>query len=710
MKSWKKLFVACVAAVQLFTVIPVFAAEGTTGTEVSGAVDANTSTSTTEDNSKQQDENQDVQQDKQLNSQDKQQVSQARVQPVLPGEYDKNVVVLIADSNKIYQDGNEYTSPQPITIKKGVSYIAIRSLIDRFGFKLDFDNKTKETIIKNGDKELRYKMGSADYRVNGVPTKMKGASYIQKDVFMVPVTSAMDAMGIPYKWEQASKRIIIQLSAQPVAKFKVNETDIIAGETRVTITDQSTHPLGRQIVETDWEGLQEIYDQPGTYTITLRVRDEDGEWSDPYSQTINVQKPHTPPVASFRTDKTTYKMGEPINYDDLSTDEEDTNLKREWTNKQPAFFEPGEKTITLKVTNKYGLTAEVSQTINITDEVLYSFDDFNRLFTPAGDIYPIDGTSVLSMQVIKPKISTERRTLYRSNSPENVKADGILYQDRVAGGARVFAHHINNSKSNKNMRFYILAQNISDHTSTLTVQHMGIAGPSTSPQQTGKMGTVRYFESFAEEKTTETTLKPNEMKIIVPELNQISFKPGQVFTLYADVYADSMVEYTVVGIDADKDVFKALPTLPFLDKDEHIRGTYDNADITLTVDETVGEQVSRLVLADAEQDIAGSDMITLEDQRNKGNYGVLYRIRMNKVAPHTLISFNSRGGSYSGGMFVNGKTVQTPTNGSLKGANEASVLYRTGDYEESVELLFSSAAGSNLPVNLVFTPLPKPKS
>ncbi|MEW9106650.1 MAG: copper amine oxidase N-terminal domain-containing protein, partial [Paenibacillus sp.] len=116
MKSWKKLFVACVAAVQLFTVIPVFAAEGTTGTEVSGAVDANTSTSTTEDNSKQQDENQDVQQDKQLNSQDKQQVSQARVQPVLPGEYDKNVVVLIADSNKIYQDGNEYTSPQPITI------------------------------------------------------------------------------------------------------------------------------------------------------------------------------------------------------------------------------------------------------------------------------------------------------------------------------------------------------------------------------------------------------------------------------------------------------------------------------------------------------------------------------------------------------------------------------------------------------------------
>lgn len=371
MKSWKKLFVACVAAVQLLTVVPVFAAEGTTNTEVSGTVETDKSSNTAEDSSNQEE-----------NQQDNKQVSQARVQSVLPGEYDKNVVVLIADSNKIYQDGIEYTSPQPITVKKGVSYIAIRSLIDRFGFKLDFDNKTKETIIKNGDKELRYKMGSADYRVNGVSTKMKGASYISNSVFMVPVTSAMDAMAIPYKWEQASKRIIIQLSAKPIAKFKVDQKDIIAGETRVTFTDQSTHPRGRQIVEVDWDGNQEIYDEPGTYTITLRVRDEDGEWSDPYSQTITVTRPHTPPVASFRTDKTTYKMGEPIKYDDLSTDEEDTELKREWVNKQPAFFEPGEKTITLKVKNKYGLTAEVSQTISVTDEVLYTFDDFNKLFTP----------------------------------------------------------------------------------------------------------------------------------------------------------------------------------------------------------------------------------------------------------------------------------------------------------------------------------------
>lgn len=704
MKSWKKLFVACVAAVQLLTVVPVLAAEGTTNTEVSGTVETDKSSNTAEDSSNQEENQLDK-------KQDNKQVAQARVQSVLPGEYDKNVVVLIADSNKIYQDGIEYTSPQPITVKKGVSYIAIRSLIDRFGFKLDFDNKTKETIIKNGDKELRYKMGSADYRVNGVSTKMKGASYISNSVFMVPVTSAMDAMAIPYKWEQASKRIIIQLSAKPIAKFKVDQKDIIAGETRVTFTDQSTHPRGRQIVEVDWDGNQEIYDEPGTYTITLRVRDEDGEWSDPYSQTITVTRPHTPPVASFRTDKTTYKMGEPIKYDDLSTDEEDTELKREWVNQQPAFFEPGEKTITLKVKNKYGLTAEVSQTISVTDEVLYTFDDFNKLFTPQGDKYKVNAGSILDYKEIKPKVTEERRALYRANSPEEVLKEGILYQDRVAGGARIFAHHLNST--NYNMKFYILVTNVSDDPATLTVQHQGFAGPSPSPQDTGMKATIRYFQSFEDGKTTETILKPNETKIVVPELSSPTFKPRDVFTLYSDFYGDSTLEYTIVALDAKKDVLKEFGNLPQLPIDgKHIRGTFENADRVFTVDETVGAKEERLLIADNSSDkyITGSDMMTFEDRLNAGNYGVLYRIHLNKVAPNSLIAFNSRAGSYTGAILVNGKAVTTPTKGLLEGSNEASVVYRTGDYEEKVEILFSPAAGSSLPVNFIFMPLPKAKS
>jgi hypothetical protein len=37
------------------------------------------------------------------------------------------------------------------------------------------------------------------------------------------------------------------------------------------------------------------------------------------------------------------------------------------------------------------------------------------------------------------------------------------------------------------------------------------------------------------------------------------------------------------------------------------------------------------------------------------------------------------------------------------------VVYRSGSYEGPVDIVFSVASGSNLPVNLVFTPIPAPK-
>ncbi|MCM3340228.1 stalk domain-containing protein [Paenibacillus sp. MER TA 81-3] len=716
MKSWKKLFITCVAAVQFITVIPIVAAEGNTTTtdnkqvtseitqegssSIQGEVDGGTDTDQDTDEVKGTvDENGNNNANSTSNS------------GIGAGDAGKDVLVLIANSNLMYQDGAEYKSPQPITVKKGVSYIALRSLVERFGLQVNYDSKTKETIIASGDKELRYKVGSSNYRVNGKATQMSGASYMQEGTFMVPITSAMQAFEMPYQWDNKTKRITIELSAPPIAKFSVNEKEIFAKQTPVTVTNESKSPRGLQIVEEEWTGLQDYYEDPGVYTVSLRVRDERGEWSAPYSVTITVLKPNEPPVANFQTEKTTYKMGEYIRYQDASTDDDDVaDLKREWTNNKPAFFEPGNHTVTLKVTDKYGLSSEISQTITVTSETLYTFDEFNKVYTPVGEVYPHDGSTVLGLKLLKPEFSENNRTLYRSNSPENVKNNGILYQDNVAGGARIFLHHIN--KKSNNLQLYIVVKNISDDPANFTVEHSGLAGPSPYPQQTGKMASVRYFESFEKnDKATEMQLKPNETKVVIPELNQRPLKPDDTYTLYADFYGSTTLEYTVVALDADKDVLTELPNLQPLATDEHIRGTYINADRNFTVREEVGKG-ERLVFADKinDKDLTGTDMLTYQDMVNKGNYGVLYRVKLEKVAPHTLIAFNSRGGSYSGAMLVNGQTVNTPNHGLISGVDEASVVYRTGDYEEKVEILFSPAAGSNLPVNLLFLPMPKPRS
>ncbi|MNR65557.1 hypothetical protein D3C85_1886470 [compost metagenome] len=58
---------------------------------------------------------------------------------------------------------------------------------------------------------------------------------------------------------------------------------------------------------------------------------------------------------------------------------------------------------------------------------------------------------------------------------------------------------------------------------------------------------------------------------------------------------------------------------------------------------------------------------------------------------------------------VNGTIVNLPNKGSLDSSDMNAVVYRSGNYEGPVDIVFSVASGSNLPVNFVFTPIPAPK-
>ncbi|KAF4325266.1 hypothetical protein G195_001309 [Phytophthora kernoviae 00238/432] len=151
---------------------------------------------------------------------------------------------------------------------------------------------------------------------------------------------------------------------------------------------------------------------------------------------------------------------------------------------------------------------------------------------------------------------------------------------------------------------------------------------------------------------------------------------------------DYRLDYNIIMIEENKDPMAVWSTLPVLDRDGvHNRGTYPNATRVITYDQEVGSKPARLPLGDNASDpnLVGTDPMTYTDASNAGNFGVLYKITLNNVAPRTLISFNPRGGKYSGVALVN------------------------GSYGEAVTIVFSAAPGSNLPVNLLFTPLPTEK-
>ncbi|RRJ66495.1 copper amine oxidase N-terminal domain-containing protein [Paenibacillus oralis] len=641
-------------------------------------------------------------------------VTEPATTPVTPGSQTTTTgsgqLILMVNSNKMYQNGKEYLAGYPMEVKDGVSYISIRAIVERAGFELSFDNNTKETIIKRGSDELRFKLDTTYYKVNGVTQTMKGKSYSVKNNFMVPLTAITKALNISYQYDSVGKRVIVNLATLPEASFTIGNKEIIAGETQVQYITQSSSPIGLEIVNEEWTGRQDVFTEPGSYTVTYRVQDSSGQWSKPYSLTINVSKPHTPPVANFTTDKDTYKMGEVITYTDLSTDE--VGIKdRIWENKKLAFFTPGPQTIRLKVVNQFGLFSTVEKTITITNDLLYTEDNFNKLFTPIGDKYAFDGTTVPSWEKVQYTYTSDPVTLIRSNSPETVYKKGLLYRETAIGATRFMVHHVNST--GQPMDMYVIATNNNTETAHLTQTYLGFGGPSPYATAAGKVSVQRYFESMQTgDKYKDIWIAPGESKVILNELSASTMKQGDVISLFADLYSDQTMQYNVVMVDKGQDPFNALPYLAALPEDVHNRGTYMESTRNIEVTNLVGDKPARLMIGDNSSDPfqIGADGVTQAYKMNAGNFGMLYKIKLYRVAPNTLVTFNPRGGRYMGVIMVNGSIVNLANNSaSLKAPNENGVLFRTGESEQTVELLFTAAPGSNLPFSILFQQLPEKK-
>ncbi|KAI7256079.1 hypothetical protein KC345_g11032 [Hortaea werneckii] len=455
----------------------------------------------------------------------------------------------------------------------------------------------------------------------------------------------------------------------------------------------------------------DIYDQPGFYTVTYSVKDANGLWSDPYSVTIQVLQPNQPPVAQFTTDKDVYKMGEPVVLTDTSYDPEYEALTATWSNRALAYFNPGPTSIQLTVTDKHGLSSTFEKTITITSEQLYTQDEVAKLFTIPGDIVTFDGGLIPALPNLTYNLSSDDYTLIRSNSPETVNTEGVLYRETAVGKTRFLVHHMNNMTTRQ--KLYVIATNNGLYPATITTQYSGIAGPVTSPEYTGRISTQKYYQSMITGSSkSEIIVQPGQSIPILTDLSKIAMKPKDVLSLSADLLSDYPIQYNVVMVEQTKDPVALLPTLPLLDRDGvHNRGTYPNSTRIINVTDVVGTTQSKLILGDNRNDLnlIGIDPMTGTEASNSGNFGVLYKIVLDRVAANTLITFNPRGGNYLGSVLVNGTIVNLPNAGSLSSSDMNAVVFRTGEYEGPVDITFSVASGSNLPVNFVFTPLPPKK-
>ncbi|CAM4234495.1 stalk domain-containing protein [Paenibacillus tarimensis] len=619
-----------------------------------------------------------------------------------------SILQMKKNSDVLFFNGNEMKAAQPVTIIEGSAYLPLRGIAAPFGYTLSYDKKTRESVAKGGSKEIRFKAGSSVIKINGASVQGPGPAYNQKGFLMVPIRMWSNLTGSTITAK--SGNITITWSTVPVATFKVSPDIIYAGQTKVTFEDLSSSNGPYKIIDERWEGRQEYYESAGSYVITRWVMDENGTWSEPYSVTITVRTPNQPPVADFATEKPTYRIGEQVTYIDRSYDDENAITRREWTGNEPVFFEPGEKRVTLEVEDQHGMVNVVTKLVTVTEEVLYTREEYNQLYTPAGAKYEINGAKVLDYEIVKHSFHNEPSQMVRSNSPEQWLTTGIAYQDDLTGKTRFMFH--NRNSTGYNVKMYLLATNINGTVAQVGTGPIGIGGPTTYVSTAGRQSVTRYLQALNENAPyTYESLRPGETKIVASDLAKAPIKDTQVFSAHVDMMSDQPIRYQIVVVRENEDPVTAVKSMQLMSRDEHhVRGTFYNAERVIDGAEVdgLGRKPQRIVLGDKKVDtyLDGIDNTTGGLEWNTGNFGVLYKMKLTNVAPRTLIGINARGGHYAGAFSVNGKVVGAPQTGILNNNGETVVLHRTGNVPETVEIMFVLASGSNLPINMLFTPLP----
>lgn len=155
-----------------------------------------------------------------------------------------------------------------------------------------------------------------------------------------------------------SKKDINNKNTLPIAQFNV-KTPVYVGE-QIFYEDLSyDKDLGDSIINRHWEGKPDFFTKAGTYTITLKVQDSYGAWSEPVSHVVQVldrpvEKYNTPPIALFKAPSPVY-VGETVIFEDGSYDPDgDAIVYRKWEGKQISYNSPGTYKVSLMVQDSKG--------------------------------------------------------------------------------------------------------------------------------------------------------------------------------------------------------------------------------------------------------------------------------------------------------------------------------------------------------------------
>jgi hypothetical protein len=546
--------------------------------------------------------------------------------------------------------------------------------------------------------QIAAKLDSPYVMVNKHTQVMDTPAVLSKGKVFIPAKNIASYLGMALIWNEKLKLVELN-TGKELIQFNLTKKTIGINGVFVPFADKAFISKDRLMFNLAWfaeqTGTLQTYN-PTNKLFTLDLIKP---------SVVDTQK-NAAPIAKFTFGKSSYRLGETINYVDLSYDPDAEGLRYEWTGKQDVFFMPGSYPISLKVYDKAGVGSVVyTRYLNIEDTFLYTEEQYPIYTQPVGTAFKTDWEWIWNHFTNIPYFSKQitvdtSRTLLVSDSPETFKETGILYQDTINGKARLYADHLNGTKDK--ISFTIQVRNLSDQPVTLRTTNKGEVTPSVYANLIGHVASVDFL-LHASVTTAPLVIQAGQTAVYV---QMPDFYPGQGVNLFYDVETDGPLQIAFVASLAS-----ALPDNPFdtykqLEFDGHIRGTFPSADKRWDVDLSNFSETTRLTIGDGKEDAytIGYDAQRQMEVVDPGNYGTIYTIHSDKPRKMAVMLV-AKGGPFKGPFVIDGQFMMAPASGIISAFQSVQILARTTGTEDSFDLEFTPPAGSAFPIDLIFYPL-----
>ncbi len=196
-------------------------------------------------------------------------------------------LAFVHGSKQMTFNGKVQNMTTPLPIVKGVTMIPVRTIASSVGARVYNDDKGTHIDTYFNKVTLNINMRGA--RRNGSYVLLPAAAMRINGTMHVPLSAVKQLWNAGYVFNAQLKQISMTIqpdpNVAPVADFKA-PLEVKLGEP-VEFEDLSYDPDGK-IIKTEWTGRKSAYFEPGVYTVTQSVYDNDGTWSEKKEQIINV--------------------------------------------------------------------------------------------------------------------------------------------------------------------------------------------------------------------------------------------------------------------------------------------------------------------------------------------------------------------------------------------------------------------------------------